>query len=384
MDEKVTTDLSKEMNHLTVNTAKESSEIHVTPRQFKSPKNAQMTENMRKLDRIYADKSVLKKDEDDNQVFCLRFSPDSKFIAAGCGDGSVRVFNSDGKMAYMLNAASKDALPATVIRFRPSESTSRSKNMLIIGSANGTIEHWHMTSRKRIFKIEEKDNQVYALDYCSNGDMFASAGKDTVVRVYEEGTKSLLCKFERGFCNTHVPTGHSNRVYGLKFHPKEKNMLVSAGWDNTVQIWDIRTKKPVRYIYGPHVCGDSLDIEGNTLMTGSWKSSEALQLWDLGTAKLIETIPFRPKPKEDKTVIPEMLYAAAFSPSGKMIAAGGSGGPDVRVFKRKADKGPRRVDNFSMSGAGVYSLHFSPNGRKLAAACGNAQIAVMDMVDTEE
>jgi WD40 repeat protein len=27
-----------------------------------------------------------------SEVFCVKFSPDGKFIAAGCGDGAIRVF----------------------------------------------------------------------------------------------------------------------------------------------------------------------------------------------------------------------------------------------------------------------------------------------------
>lgn len=35
---------------------------------------------------------------------------------------------------------------------------------------------------------------------------------------------------------------------------------VSGGWDNTVKVWDIRSKTPVHSIFGPHVCGESIDI----------------------------------------------------------------------------------------------------------------------------
>mmetsp|Transcript_6903 Transcript_6903/g.8417 ORF Transcript_6903/g.8417 Transcript_6903/m.8417 type:complete len:389 (+) Transcript_6903:75-1241(+) len=350
-----------------------------SPPHHKSPKERlKITANLRKLARISADTDKERNNDMlEAEVFCVRFSPDSKYIAAGCGDGSVRIFNPEGKLSYLLNAGSADELPTTAIRFRPSSSTSRTKNMLICGNANGTIETWHMTSRKRIFKIEEEGNQVYALDYSSDGDKFASAGKDTVVRVYEEATKSLLATFERGFTSTNAASGHSNRVYALKFHPKEKNILMSAGWDNTVQIWDVRTKKSVRYIYGPHICGDALDVFEDRILTGSWKSNDALQLWDFKSGKLIQSVPFRP-PAEDKAdAIPEMLYAAAFSPDGKYIAAGGSGGSEARMFD-VAEK-MKLVDEFDGGGKGVYSLHFSGNGRKLATGSGNDQIAVMDL-----
>ena len=62
------------------------------------------------------------------EVFCLRFSPDGKFLAAGCGDGAVRVFSSQtGKLAYNLQSGSNVALPTTCIRFRPITPTTRTK-----------------------------------------------------------------------------------------------------------------------------------------------------------------------------------------------------------------------------------------------------------------
>jgi len=67
--------------------------------------------------------------------------------------------------------------------------------------------------------------------------------------------------------------GHSNRVFAVKFDPTSEHVIASGGWDNTVQIYDIRKKGPVASIYGPHVCGDSIDFfnDGNTLLTGSYR-----------------------------------------------------------------------------------------------------------------
>ena len=49
-----------------------------------------------------------------------------------------------------------------------------------------------MTSGKCLHSIEDEGNQVYAMDYNSEGSKFVTAGKDTAVRVYDEATKSLL------------------------------------------------------------------------------------------------------------------------------------------------------------------------------------------------
>lgn len=33
-----------------------------------------------------------------------------------------------------------------------------------------------------------------------------------------------------------VTAGHSNRVFSLKFNHKDENVVISGGWDNTIQV----------------------------------------------------------------------------------------------------------------------------------------------------
>lgn len=47
-------------------------------------------------------------------------------------------------------------------------------------------------------------------------------------------------------------------------------VLLTGGWDNTVQFWDMRVGHSVKSIFGPHISGDSLDICGDEVLTGSW------------------------------------------------------------------------------------------------------------------
>ena len=43
-----------------------------------------------------------------------------------------------------------------------------------------------------------------------------------------------------------LATMHSNRVFAIKCHPTDPNLVYSSGWDSTVQFWDLRSEKPVR------------------------------------------------------------------------------------------------------------------------------------------
>jgi WD40 repeat protein len=64
---------------------------------------------------------------------------------------------------------------------------------------------------------------------------------------------------------------HANRVYGVKFI--DDNTLMSAGWDKTILIWDVRCKESVSYIYGPEICGDSLDYNNNKILAGNFREN---------------------------------------------------------------------------------------------------------------
>lgn len=102
------------------------------------------------------------------------------------------------------------------------------------------------------------------MDYNSEGSKFVTAGKDTAIRVYDEATKSLLLTMKgiksssliyskcyknyiefwrslggSGYSIKSAP-GHSNRIFSCKVLADEENLILSGGWDNTVQLWDIR------------------------------------------------------------------------------------------------------------------------------------------------
>lgn len=103
--------------------------------------------------------------------------------------------------------------------------------------ANGKAQHWHIASGRCLHTIDEVDNQIYAVDYKQDGSAFATAGKDKTVRIYDEATKSCMVAMSSGTAK--VTPGHSNRIFSVKFHPEDPNLVLSGGWDNTVQVSDL-------------------------------------------------------------------------------------------------------------------------------------------------
>jgi COMPASS component SWD3 len=331
--------------------------------------------------------------DNSSEVFCVRFSPDGKFLSAGCGDGAIRIFNvATGRLAYNLQSGSSMALPCTSLRFRPPTAISKTRNVLVAVSAAGTIQHWHMTSGKCLSTITCEDNQFYALDYRADGAVFAATGKDHTVRLYDETTKQETARLKGGAgYGASSTAGHSNRVFALKFSPTEPDILLTGGWDNTVQFWDARAGHSVRYIYGPHISGDSLDICKGEVLTGSWRPEAPLELWDYGTGKLIEAVPWNRGGAAGAAAggaRPTLLYAAQFSGAadgGRYIAAGGSGANEAKVFDHKS--GNALVGTVTGLSRGVFTLDFSPapdgDVKKLAVAGGDASIRIIDIIEEE-
>eukprot|EP01043_Picozoa_sp_COSAG02_P077466 COSAG02_NODE_16970_length_1039_cov_1.506383_2_plen_176_part_00 len=171
-------------------------------------------------------------------------------------------------------------------------------------------------------------------------------------------------------------------MYAVRFHPEEKNNLVSGGWSDTIQLWDLRRKTTVRKVGGPHLSGDALDICGNFIVGGAAKTEDQLQLYDLRTFKPMKNLDwFGGVSSPDE---PCMIYSAQFNhkSGGKLVAAGGSvvdkaGGkpsPTVKIFD--TDTGEVK---FSQAVGAVSSVNFSPDGTRLAVGAGDGGVYQFDV-----
>lgn len=75
------------------------------------------------------------------------------------------------------------------------------------------------------------------------------------------------------------------------------------------------------YIYGPLICYDTIDQKNHTLLCGSWREFNNLQLFDLRNLKLYQTIEWR-KNKNEK----EFIYSCKLSKHSNDFILAGVGG----------------------------------------------------------
>ena len=123
------------------------------------------------------------------------------------------------------------------------------------------------------------------------------------------------------------------------------------------------------------ISGDAVDVHDGVILTGSWRVDHQLQLWDFGSGKLIEEIQWGNSAASEGSSC--MLYAASFSRDGMLVAAGGSGSNEAKVFDRSC--GNALVGTVGGMTRGVYSVDFNHDGTKLAVAGGDATVRRFDI-----
>jgi hypothetical protein len=92
-----------------------------------------------------------------------------------------------------------------------------------------------------------------------------------------------------------------------------------------------------------------------------------VQLWDVGALELVRSV----------TGFERALTCLAFSPDGKTLAAGT---PDGHVWVWDADTG-KHVQLIELGGRGVRCVSFSPDGRRLVTVSNAAPVAVWDVAE---
>ncbi|XP_037081120.1 uncharacterized WD repeat-containing protein C227.12-like [Pollicipes pollicipes] len=227
------------------------------------------------------------------EIMCCRFSNNGVHLAVGTVSGGTSIYSTDDVASHVVLLQDHDTLersmPVTCARFVPVPEPKPS-TVLLNAYGDGLVKFWRYMSGECLQTLDV-DEQVLALSFDCLGKYFQLAGEDGAIRVFDAATSRLAGRLHASADHA-LNDGHRSRVFALAAHPHTPHELLSAGWDNTVQFWDMRHPHAVRRIYGPHICGEGLSIDpiSNRVVTASWRRRQALQVWDYGSGELITDI----------------------------------------------------------------------------------------------
>ncbi|CAK1552018.1 unnamed protein product [Leptosia nina] len=302
--------------------------------------------------------NVLSIIDTNKDIMCCKYTEDTKDIATGFIDGTVRLFDcSTGNCTHTLVDDECRAYPGpvTAIKHRPVSKAHPITNMLLSSYVNGCIKCWKYKYDQCIYTIREK-RQTLGICYHPRFTKFVTYGDDAKLNMYDEEAQTQ----ERTFYSSqrkNIIDGHTSRIFACSFNPKSHHELVSGGWDDAVMCWDDRQPYATRYFLGVHMCGEGLDFDkpGKQILTCSWQEKDTIQIWDYGSCKLIETIV--PDVHQSK------LYCGKLVPQTNLAVCGGTDSNVLRVIDVNLKMTECSIRN---NPSAIYAFDFGTIRRKMA------------------
>ena len=240
---------------------------------------------------------------------------------------------------------------------------SRDGRHLASAGYDGTIKLWDPATDQPI-RSWAAGRIVNVLAFHPDGTRLASTGDDRTVTLWDAATGQPI----------RTLAGHTRPIYELAFSPDGKT-LASSSTDGTIKVWDIAADSPVRTLpdhRADSAGGLAFSPDGKTLASAGGGEA-AIRLWDVATGQRVRSFTVAGPAGSDSKSLPGMRQAQvqrywkpiAFSPDGKILAAGACDGT-IQLWDAAAGSLVRPLRNHHELDL-VSALTFSPDGKTLAS-----------------
>lgn len=362
------------------------------------------------------------------------FSQDSKFLVAGCRDGTVQFWGTDGKLLHewaahrgsvwclkvdptgrvlasgsddrtvkFWDVASRTCL-GTFAGHRGSINSiaiHANNRYLISGGEDGKTRLWDLEKSQCLQTYKQHGNWVSAVAFAPNAPVFASGAHDGTIRLWNISTgkydelhghkNSVVIRFSSNGCYLASgspdqtaklwditqkeaigqPLKHNAEVFDVIFYAQDNRLLTCCA-DGTIWAWDLQAirENPHTHVKPTHV------FKAQTTMIHALAIEPTLHWLAYGSQDVVylcDLTTWQPLPTHFQCDV--AVRAIALSPDGKMLATAGLG-QTISIWCIDTGKRFRILDEHTDS---VRGLCFSQDGRNLISGSHDETIKVWEV-----
>jgi WD40 repeat protein len=158
----------------------------------------------------------------------VAFSPDSRWLASGWGDGIVRIWDTKDPASEAREFSGHDGGVDRVV-FLPDGRLVSAGGRGEIGGASGfgEVKIWDLATGRVLHDLRGHTGVVQGLASSPDGRRLATGSEDRTVKLWDTTTGEEVFTLR----------GHTAGVLCVAFSPDGRR-IASGGWDRTVRVWD--------------------------------------------------------------------------------------------------------------------------------------------------
>ncbi|VUC28482.1 unnamed protein product, partial [Clonostachys rosea] len=282
-------------------------------------------------------------------VCALAFSCDSRLLASGSDDSTVRLWDLETGSELHRLTGHKGGILSVAFSYS-------NANLLASGSEDGTIRLWNLETGTELKKLECHKSCVTSVVFSQrNPNILASGSNDGMVRLWDLETKTELKKLE----------SHGRLICSISFSNHGENLLASGSDDGTVRVWDIDKGSSLHLLMGHEGPIECVAFSNISKVLASASVDFTMRLWDSESGLALKRL-------ENGS---DGFSTIAFSHNSHILASG-SNDYTVRLWDTETGSQLQKLEGHN---SWLTSIAFHNNSKLLASASCDSTIRLWDL-----
>jgi WD40 repeat protein len=293
------------------------------------------------------------RDFGDHKVHCVAFSPNGRFLAAGGGDGKVRIWDANGPR--LLRTLTNHTGYVASVAFSPAN-----RDWIASAGADNRLRLWDWQAAREIQSWPSAIGKDYGL---AHAIAFSPDGRRLAAPGTEASGEAIVHDLDSG--GTAFTLGaHEEGARNAAFSP-DGRWLVTGSGQGVVTLWNADTGEKEKQLGDKGAPIGGLAFASHPLRVVAVQFNGLIRIWDMAT---------RQEPITYSIQEAQPTVGLAVHPSGSRLVTGGLD----RLVTHSDPFTGQQVLVFRELKSGCYSLAFSPDGNRLAAASRDGSVFIWD------